>query len=102
MSEQGNFTGGFIAGAILGGGIGGVVGVVVTSWSKNLAANESTTLPKSKGEVKLGTDGVSQTRRNLEDQIAQIRSTMDDMSEQLGTVIEQTAATNAVNSQVEP
>ena len=99
MSEQGRFTGGFVAGAILGGIIGGIVGVAVTTWRKNLADDDLTTLPKSEGEVKLGTDEANSTRRNLEDQIAQIRSTMDDMSEQLGTVIEQAAAATSNTEQ---
>ncbi len=93
MSQERDFPGGFIAGALLGGIIGGVIGVVVSSWRRNLTDGESTTLPKSEREVKLERkDEVDNTRRNLEDQIAQIRSTMDDMSQQLGTVIEQSAA----------
>jgi uncharacterized membrane-anchored protein YhcB (DUF1043 family) len=93
MSQQKGFTGGFLAGAVLGGVIGGVIGVVITSWRKNLLDDELTSLPKSEQDVKLEKkDEMENTRRNLEDQIGQIRSTMDDMSQQLRTVIEHSAA----------
>jgi len=91
MSGEGKFAGGFLVGAIFGSILGGVLAI---AWEKNLPEGEDISLLKFKRE-KQGNN----PRRNLEDQIAQIRSSMDDMNEQLGAVIEQSA--QAAKSQAE-
>jgi len=99
MSGDGKFVGGFLTGAIFGSIVGGVLTV---AWRKNLSQENGSILPNSKRDVRLRKQGLN-PRRNLEEQIDQIRSTMDDMNEQLGAVIEQStaAAAGAEKSQIE-
>ncbi|MDC0834325.1 hypothetical protein CKA32_002982 [Geitlerinema sp. FC II] len=91
MSDRSGFTGGFLAGAVFGGVIGGVVGALLASrQSSNTTLNDDDrrTLPAegTRGERLAGSEGMESARRTLEDKIAQLNETIDDVREQLHVV----------------
>ncbi len=91
MTQRDNFGGGFLLGAIVGGVIGGVIGAIVVG-------DRSPSLEESPGQETKGKrlrvrtremkaeEGIEAARRSLEDKIAQLNSTIDDVRQQLGSV----------------
>lgn len=90
MSNRSGFTGGFLAGAILGGAIGGAIGAILTNRQNRRAAapNDSLLELSDEGDRRslAGADNMESARRNLEDKIAQLNDTIDDVREQLHVV----------------
>ncbi|MGC9504825.1 hypothetical protein [Baaleninema sp.] len=91
MSDRSGFTGGFFAGAVFGGVLGGVVGALLASrQSSDTTANtdEPRSLPEEKtgGERLTSGESMESARRTLEDKIAQLNETIDDVREQLHVV----------------
>jgi hypothetical protein len=87
MSERSGFAGGFILGAIIGGIVGGVVGTVVTQNKKaSLRSRDQSLLDREESFDFDTEEGIEETRRTLEDKIAQLNSAIDDVRQQLGTV----------------
>lgn len=88
MSNQSGFTGGFFAGALLGGVVGGVLGAVLANRQTQSATveDEMRSLPEEGGRQLTGVNDMESARRNLEDKIAQLNDTIDDVREQLHVV----------------
>ncbi|QSJ20037.1 hypothetical protein JYQ62_15765 [Nostoc sp. UHCC 0702] len=100
MSQRDGFASGFIAGAFVGGVVGGILGAVLASrQNPELAAedegekNNSTASPKkvsAKRRQMITSDGDGQemetARRSLEDKIAQLNATIDEVRKHLGNV----------------
>ena len=100
MSQRDGFGSGFLAGAIFGSIIGGVVGTLVASRrDPELAAEDersvtATVEAKKASAAKRRQMKASQVegvdmeiaRRSLEDKIAQLNATIDEVRQQLGTV----------------
>ena len=98
MSQQDGFTGGFLAGALFGGLVGGILGAVIAS-QKDALSEEETELNNNSIEANQTASNSRQmrasanesiemesTRRSLEDKIAQLNATIDDVRKQLGNV----------------
>ncbi len=98
MNQGDGFTGGFIAGTVVGGVVGGVIGALLAS----RVINESTTDTESMRKTNL-VDGnnsrlkrrplkatseqtIEVARRSLEDKIAQLNETIDEVRLNLGNV----------------
>ncbi len=101
MSQRDGFATGFFFGAVVGGVVGGVLGTIVASRNNGelLAAQEEGQIPTSPTEAKKAsfkrrqmkaseTDSVEMetARRSLEDKIAQLNATIDEVRQQLGNV----------------
>ncbi|MBF2009070.1 hypothetical protein ACF3DV_10415 [Chlorogloeopsis fritschii PCC 9212] len=99
MSQRDGFASGFFLGAIFGSVVGGIVGAVVASRTDSeLVAEEErqiTTEPETKkaslrrrSMKALETDSMEMetARRSLEDKIAQLNATIDEVRQQLGNV----------------
>jgi hypothetical protein len=97
MSQRDGFAGGFFAGAIVGSVVGGVLGALVVARRDEVPAEEiqqlaSTSEAKKKNaarrqQVKLSdTESMENARRSLEDKIAQLNATIDEVRQQLGNV----------------
>ncbi|USR92925.1 hypothetical protein NEA10_09495 [Phormidium yuhuli AB48] len=89
MSNRNGFTGGFLAGAIFGSVVGGVLGTVLATRTNTSSRNddESSRLPeRDSSNPLLNPEGMESARRNLEDKIAQLNDTIDDVREQLHVV----------------
>jgi len=100
MSQRDGFTSGFLAGAFVGGVFGGVIGTLIASRrDPQLLAEEETQLTDSQAEAKRiaakrrqmkasesESIGIETARRSLEDKIAQLNSTIDEVRKQLGNV----------------
>ncbi|PSB16254.1 hypothetical protein C7B65_22285 [Phormidesmis priestleyi ULC007] len=94
MSQQDNFSGGFVLGAIVGGVIGGVLGSLLTA--QRLEGTTEDPLLKSedgknnktkKRSIHGSTEqDIEIARRSLEDKIAQLNDSIDDVRQQLGSV----------------
>jgi gas vesicle protein len=99
MSQRDGFASGFLAGTIFGGIVGGVIGAVIASRQNEELTAEDTEL--TNGQI--GTKKVSgkrrqifasegdamemeTARRSLEDKIAQLNATIDEVRQQLGNV----------------
>lgn len=99
MSQQDGFGSGFLLGTLIGGVVGGVLGAVITS-RLDLTAN-----PEEDNGLTIGDNNepgvnrkrrmrasanenleIEATRRSLEDKIAQLNATIDDVRQQLGNV----------------
>ena len=99
MSQQDGFGSGFLLGTLIGGVVGGVLGAVITS-RLDLTANSEEDNGLTVGETNgQGTNKkrrmrasanenleIEATRRSLEDKIAQLNATIDDVRQQLGNV----------------
>jgi len=91
MTQRDGFGSGFLLGAILGGVVGGVLGAIVAG-DRSPESEESRLGKKSEGksfrararELK-AEEGIEVARRSLEDKIAQLNSTIDDVRQQLGS-----------------
>jgi predicted RNase H-like nuclease (RuvC/YqgF family) len=93
MSQQDGFANGFFLGAFVGSLIGGVLGAVITYRRDTQLAGtqetEATDNPKLKRQMKASETQsieVETARRSLEDKIAQLNATIDDVRRQLGNV----------------
>ncbi len=89
MSNRNGFTGGFLAGAIFGSVVGGVLGSVLATRSRQNGPkddNSRNRLPERDNNAILNPENMESARRNLEDKIAQLNDTIDDVREQLHVV----------------
>jgi len=107
MSQQDGFGSGFLLGTLIGGVVGGVLGAVITS-RLDLTAN-----PEEDNGLTIGDNNepgvnrkrrmrasanenleIEATRRSLEDKIAQLNATIDDVRQQLGNVNSNSSLSN--------
>lgn len=98
MNQRDGFTGGFIAGTVVGGVVGGVIGALLASRTLNEVAPESkrkagvldaNNPPKAKRRQMKATSSeqtIEVARRSLEDKIAQLNETIDEVRLSLGNV----------------
>ncbi|TAE58005.1 MAG: hypothetical protein EAZ76_12445 [Nostocales cyanobacterium] len=95
MSQKDGFGSGFLLGTIVGGVVGGVLGTVLASRWENSAEDE--TISDSVAETKRSKRRqmrsaasedieMESARRSLEDKIAQLNATIDEVRDQLGSV----------------
>lgn len=100
MSQRDGFGSGFLAGAFVGGIFGGVIGALIASRrNPELVADDEVELTDNQVEAKKiaakrrqmkasesESIGIETARRSLEDKIAQLNATIDDVRKQLGNV----------------
>ncbi|MFN6569210.1 hypothetical protein [Dendronalium sp. ChiSLP03b] len=100
MSQRDGFASGFLAGAFVGGVVGGILGSVLASRrdpqltaEEETELNNSTTSPKKvsakrRQMIAPDSDGIEMetARRSLEDKIAQLNATIDEVRKHLGNV----------------
>ncbi|MBV9387772.1 MAG: hypothetical protein JOZ78_15225 [Chroococcidiopsidaceae cyanobacterium CP_BM_ER_R8_30] len=99
MSQRNGFVTGFLAGSLVGGIVGGVIGALVASGRTSVTlagdseprSNAKLSDPKnSKGkrrQLKLSPEtSIEVARRSLEDKIAQLNETIDEVRLTLGDV----------------
>ena len=98
MNQRDNFAGGLLLGSVVGAIFGGVVGVLLTSrryqetWQDeetrlNANASDAQPIQRKPGQLKAAEEARIETaRRSLEDKIAQLNETIDEVRQQLGTV----------------
>jgi outer membrane lipoprotein SlyB len=98
MSQRDGFAGGFLAGAIFGSVVGGILGATIASRRDNeLIMEEGEEVVNGSLEGKKPSfkrrqmrarenEGMEIARRSLEDKIAQLNATIDDVQNQLGKV----------------
>ncbi len=100
MSQRDGFASGFFAGAIFGGVVGGILGAVIASRRDEELIEEEKELINGSGENNkkmpnkrrqmITPDGdnleMESARRSLEDKIAQLNATIDEVRKHLGSV----------------
>ncbi|MEC4819341.1 MAG: hypothetical protein SAK29_39635 [Scytonema sp. PMC 1069.18] len=99
MSQQDGFGSGFLAGALVGGIFGGLVGALVaTTRDSEQLTEEDPQLTQSSIEARRAAKKrqikapeqeameMEAARRSLEDKIAQLNATIDEVRQQLGNV----------------
>ncbi|MBD2775394.1 hypothetical protein [Iningainema tapete] len=96
MKERDGFASGFLVGAIFGSVVGGIVGALVTYRRDDpeLAASErqipeakkASTAKRSQMRALDNEGEMEMARRSLEDKIAQLNATIDEVRQQLGDV----------------
>ena len=100
MSQKDGFGSGFLTGAVIGGVVGGVVGAIFASRRDNFSSGEEELEIKNRPLKGKGmspkmhqmspTQGndldMELARRSLEDKIAQLNATIDEVRQQLGNV----------------
>ncbi|MBD2502692.1 hypothetical protein [Anabaena azotica] len=99
MNQRDGFATGFFAGAVFGGVVGGILGAVIASRRDEELPEDEKDLINGSGESKkvsskrrqmLSSDEDNQdmelARRSLEDKIAQLNATIDDVRKHLGNV----------------
>ena len=99
MNQRDGFTGGFLAGTVVGGIVGGIIGALLTSQLANESGadleprkNASLSDPNnSKGKRRQlksssSEQSIEAARRSLEDKIAQLNETIDEVRLTLGEV----------------
>lgn len=95
MSQKDGFASGFLLGTIVGGVVGGVLGSVLASRRENSSEDETiadVAVEGKKGKRRQMRSAASEdlemesARRSLEDKIAQLNATIDDVRDQLGNV----------------
>lgn len=92
MTQRDGFGSGFLLGTIVGGVVGGLVGAIVAG--DRSSGSEQSRLGKKTEAKGLRTrtrelkaeEGIEAARRSLEDKIAQLNTTIDDVRQQLGSV----------------
>jgi gas vesicle protein len=98
MSQQDGFASGFLIGTIVGGVVGGVLGAVLASRKDGQLTEEE--MNNADGSIEgnkaarrrqmrsAASEGLEMetARRSLEDKIAQLNATIDDVRNQLGNV----------------
>ena len=101
MSQRDGFASGFFAGAIFGSVVGGVIGTLVTQrrdatdfteeereqqiTSTTGNPNDKSAKRRMRGTASTGVE-MEVARRSLEDKIAQLNATIDEVRDQLGNV----------------
>lgn len=98
MSQRDGFAAGFLAGSLVGGVVGGVLGALLASRITNQAtetetpilnANQSETKAEKskKRQMEAASEPrIEMARRSLEDKIAQLNQTIDEVRLSLGNV----------------
>ena len=98
MNQRDGFAGGFLAGAIFGGVVGGVLGALlaVQRDGESVAEEEPKLNPTPREPKKVSAkrrqmkasegESIEIARRSLEDKIAQLNATIDEVRQQLGNV----------------
>lgn len=96
MTQRDGFTGGFIAGTIVGGVVGGVIGALFASGRaselalevrRNNDLSEGNNSKRQRRSFKATNDqSIEIARRSLEDKIAQLNETIDEVRLTLGQV----------------
>jgi len=98
MSQRDGFAGGFLAGAFVGGLVGGMIGALLATHRTDeadaleesvLADNFSEAVPEKDRKRHLkGSSGqrIEVARHSLEDKIAQLNQTIDEVRQQIGNV----------------
>lgn len=101
MSQRDGFANGFFAGAFVGGVVGGILGAVLASRrdggeltaQEETELNNSTPSPKKvsakrRQMIASENEGIEMetARRSLEDKIAQLNATIDEVRKHLGNV----------------
>lgn len=116
MSQRDGFASGFFAGAIFGSVVGGVIGTLAAQrrngaefaedeTEQQRSGKSSSNLDKSGKRRQMrgaATSGVEMeiARRSLEDKIAQLNATIDEVRDQLGSV-NNTSGVNELSSRSE-
>jgi len=99
MNQRDGFVTGFFTGAIFGGVVGGILGAVIASRRDEELPEDGKDLINGSGETKkvsskrrqmISSDDENQemelARRSLEDKIAQLNATIDEVRKHLGNV----------------
>jgi gas vesicle protein len=99
MSQRDGFASGFFAGAVFGGVVGGILGAVIASRQSEELIEDGKELINGSGESRkvpskrrqmISPDGdnleMESARRSLEDKIAQLNATIDEVRKHLGNV----------------
>jgi len=99
MNQRDGFGGGFIAGTIVGGVVGGVIGALLASQTakeltagvetgrnKNLSDANNSKRKRRQLKAFSSEQGIETARRSLEDKIAQLNETIDEVRLTLGEV----------------
>jgi hypothetical protein len=99
MSQRDGFASGFLLGTIVGGVVGGILGTVIASRRDAEVIEEETELTngqlgtqkksaKRRQIIASDNEGMDMevARRSLEDKIAQLNATIDEVRQQLGNV----------------
>ncbi|TVP68048.1 MAG: hypothetical protein EA343_00210 [Nodularia sp. (in: Bacteria)] len=99
MSQRDGFASGFLAGTIFGSIVGGIVGAAIVSRQNGELTSEEAELtngqtgtkkvsPKRRQMFASDSDAMEMetARRSLEDKIAQLNATIDEVRQQLGNV----------------
>lgn len=116
MSQRDGFASGFFAGAIFGSVVGGVVGALAAQrrGREELAEDETEQQITGKSnsnsdksglrrQMRTASSGVEMeiARRSLEDKIAQLNATIDEVRDQLGNVNNNSSGVNEISSRSE-
>lgn len=116
MSQRDGFAGGFLAGAIFGSVVGGVIGTLVAQKrDAEFAEDEAGERIQGKGNSNLDKSGkrrqmrgsassgveMEVARRSLEDKIAQLNATIDEVRDQLSDVNSNPSGANEFSSRSE-
>jgi hypothetical protein len=95
MSQRDGFASGFFAGAIVGSVVGGIVGALVSTRRDEFLEEEQLNVRPMEAKNKTANhrqmrssevEGMETARRSLEDKIAQLNATIDEVRQQLGNV----------------
>ena len=91
MSQRDGFLGGFLVGAAIGGTVGGLIGTLLVTRYLNTdeTAADSDRLDgeDAKGRLSGAVDvGMEGARNRLEDKIAQLNQTIDEVRQQISNV----------------
>lgn len=96
MKERDGFASGFFAGAIFGSVVGGILGALIANGrdqeilTQELPSSEPKKVPTPKRRQMKATEpgamDMEMARRSLEDKIAQLNATIDEVRQQLGDV----------------
>lgn len=99
MNQRDGFTGGFIAGTIVGGVVGGVIGALLASGkatdlaieaeargNNNLSEENNSKRQRRFRSAANSEQSIEIARRSLEDKIAQLNETIDEVRMTLGQV----------------
>jgi gas vesicle protein len=98
MNQRDGFTGGFIAGTVVGGVVGGVIGALLAARTLNEEADaepkrkasllDNNTPRAKRRQMKAASSEqtIEVARRSLEDKIAQLNETIDEVRLSLGNV----------------
>lgn len=115
MSQRDGFAGGFLAGAIFGSVVGGVIGTLVAQRRDSELTEDEEARSQGKGNSSFDKSGkrrqmrgsnssgveMEVARRSLEDKIAQLNATIDEVRDQLGSVNSNPSGVNEFSSRSE-